>query len=444
MRTIPTMARRLARVGAIAGLLHATALASPLLAQTTPITLAEAILRGRSSGVQASLARLSVLSVEARQAQRGSDYLPNISGNAAAVHQTLNLSEFGLSFPGSEKVTDPFTIYRFRLGAEQLIFSKSVLDRLRAAKDTALAAGLDADRVGEIVSAAAGAAWLRLASAEETVHARSADSVTAQALLEIASAQVDAGTAPRIDRTRSETQVAAGRSRMAVARNERDRARLDLARVLDLPITTPLITAGDPAIFDAMPADVDSAVALAKARRQDLAAERQRTVVLEQSLRAIKNEFWPTLGQSATGGTTGRTLDDLAGTYSVGIGLSWPLFDGARRSRRADEQRIRIDAQQLRLHDVESQIEMEARAAALDLASARSQILIAEERLRLADQVLVEARERFTAGVTGSVETTTAQAEVTAARDVLIQARVAAGAAQVGAARALGLLDQVH
>lgn len=444
MRTIPTMARRLARVGAIAGLLHAATLASPLLAQTTPITLAEAILRGRSSGVQASLARLSVLSVEARQAQRGSDYLPNISGTAAAVHQTLNLSEFGLSFPGSEKVTDPFTIYRFRLGAEQLIFSKSVLDRLRAAKDTALAAGLDADRVGEIVAAAAGAAWLRLASAEETVRARAADSVTAQALLEIASAQVDAGTAPRIDRTRSETQVAAGRSRMAVARNERDRARLDLARVLDLPITTPLITSGDPAIFDAMPADVDSAVALAKARRQDLAAERQRTVVLEQSLRAIKNEFWPTLGLSATGGTSGRTLDDLAGTYSVGIGLSWPLFDGARRSRRADEQRIRIDAQQLRLHDVESQIEMEARAAALDLASARSQILIAEERLRLADQVLVEARERFTAGVTGSVETTTAQAEVTAARDVLIQARVAAGAAQVGAARALGLLDQVH
>ena len=444
MRLIPTTARRLGRVVTIVAALHATPLPASLQAQTTPITLADAILRGRSSGVQASLARLSVLSVEARRAQRGSDYLPNISGNAVALRQTLNLSEFGLSFPGSEKVTDPFTIYRFRLGAEQLIFSKSVLDKLQAAKDTAIAAGFDANRVGDIVAAAAGAAWLRLASAEETVRARSADSATAQALLEIASAQVDAGTAPRIDRTRSEMQVAAGRSRMAIARNERDRARLDLARILDLPVTTPLITAGDPAIFDAMPTEIDSAVALAKARRQDLAAERQRTVVLEQSLRAIKNEFWPTLGLSATGGTSGRTFDDLAGTYSVGVGLSWPIFDGARRSRRADEQRIRIDAQQLRLHDMEAQVEVETRQAALDLASARSQILIAEERLRLADQVLVEARERFVAGVTGSVETTTAQAEVTTARDGLIQARVAVGAAQVGAARALGLLDQTH
>ena len=444
MRTTPTLSGRLGRLVAIVGALHGVQLPASLHAQATPITLAEAIQRGRSNGVQASLARLSVLSVEARQAQRGSDYLPNISGNAQALRQTLNLSEFGLSFPGSEKVTDPFTIYRFRLGAEQLIFSKSVLDKLQAAKDTAIAAGFDANRVGDIVAAAAGAAWLRLASAEETVRARSADSVTAQALLEIARAQVEAGTAPRIDRTRSETQVAAGRSRMAVARNERDRARLDLARILDLPITTPLVTAGDPTLLDEIPPDVDAAVAVARARRNDLAAERQRTVVLEQSLRAIKSEFWPTLGLSATGGTSGRTFEDLAGTYSVGIGLSWPIFDGARRSRRADEQRIRIDAQQLRLHDMEAQIEVETRQAALDLASARLQVIIAEDRLRLAEQVLEEAKERFVAGVTGSVETTTAQAEVTTARDVLIQARVAAGAAQVGAARALGLLDQVH
>lgn len=439
MRNTMSITRSLGWI-ALVGALHA----APLHAQTTPITLADAIVRGRSNGVQASLARLSVLSVEARRAQRGSDYLPNITGTGGVVRQTLNLSEFGLSFAGSEKVTDPFTIYRFKIGAEQLIFSKSVLDKLQAAKDTAIAAGLDANRVGDLVAAAAGAAWLRLASAEQTVGARVEDSVTASALFEIAKAQVDAGTAPRIDRTRSETQVAAMQSRMLVARNERDRARLDLARILDLPVTTPLITSGDPTILDEIPPSIDSAVALAKARRQDLAAEKQRTVVLEQTLRAIKNEFWPTLGLSATGGTSGRTLDDLAGTYNVGIGLSWSIFDGARRARRSDEQRIRIDAQQLRLHDIEAQVEVEVRQAALDLASARSQVLIAEERLRLSEQVLQEARERFAAGVTGSVETTTAQAELTTARDVLIQARVAAGAAQVGAARALGLLDQVH
>lgn len=445
MRTLPMIAQTLGHAGTIAGLLVGAVHGPPLHAQATAMTLTEAIARGRSNGVQGALARLSAQSVDARRALRGSDFLPSVTGSAVMVRQTVNLTEFGLNFPGAPDVTDPFTVYRFRLGAEQLLFSLSTLERLRAAKDTAIAAGLDAGRVGDIGAAAAGAAWLRLASAEEIVHARTADSVTAQALLDIARALVDAGTAPRIDRTRTETQVAAGRSRMAVARNERDRAQLDLARALDLPVTTSIKTAGDPAFaLGAMPADLDSAVALAKARRQDLAAERQRTTVLRRSLRAIKDEFYPSLGLTAALGTSGVGLDQLGHTWNVGLGLSWPLFDGLRRERRVDEQRIRIDAQQLRLRDLESQVEVEARQAALDIASARDQILIAQERLRLAEQELQEARERFAAGVAGSVETTTAQADVTTARDVLIQARIAAGAAQVSAARALGLLDQVR
>ncbi|MEP6590308.1 MAG: TolC family protein [Gemmatimonadota bacterium] len=432
-------------LGLVALSLAMTATPTSALAQTTPITLGEAIARGRSSGVQGALARLSARTVDSRRSQRSGDFLPSVSGMASVTRQTLNLTEFGLNFPGTPEVTDPFTVYRFRLGAEQLLFSKSTLDRLAVARDTAFAAGLDAARVGDLSAAAAGAAWLRLAAAGETVRAREADSSTAIALLDIARAQVDAGTAPRIDRTRTETQLAAARIRLVVARNERDRATLDLARAVDLPITTPLVTRGDPAIpLAAVPTDADSAVALALGNRQDLGAERQRVTVLERSLAAIKDELFPALGLSAGLGTSGRGLDRLGGTWNIGVGLTWPLFDGFRRTRRADEQRIRIDAQRLRLHDLQAQVELEARHAALDLATARGQITVAEEGLRLAQQELQEARERFAAGVAGSVETTNAQADVTTARDALIQARVAAGAAQVSAAKALGLLDQVH
>jgi outer membrane protein TolC len=42
------------------------------------------------------------------------------------------------------------------------------------------------------------------------------------------------------------------------------------------------------------------------------------------------------------------------------------------------------------------------------------------------------------------VETTNAQSELAGARDALIQARLSAGAAQINAARAMGLLSNVH
>jgi len=92
----------------------------------------------------------------------------------------------------------------------------------------------------------------------------------------------------------------------------------------------------------------------------------------------------------------------------------------------------------------EAAVEADARMAVLDLASASDQVALSTHRVALAEQELSEARERFAAGVAGSVETTSAQADLAAARDALIQARVSAGAAQVAAARALGLLDTTH
>jgi outer membrane protein len=421
----------------------------PAEGQTPPqpvaMTLGQALARGRSNGLQAALAQLSAEGTRVRQREQGAALLPQIEGSGTVQRQTLNLHEFGLSIPGFPAVTDPFTLFRARLGASQVLFDRATIERLRAARDTAIAAGLDAERAGDLAAATAGAAWLRLAGAQETVTAREQDSVTAFALLEIARSQVDAGTAPRIDRTRSETRAAAVRVDAAVARNERDRARLDLARAVDLPPGTPVVVSADaPITSDTFPTDIEAAVALARSHRVDLAAERARQVAMQRGLTAIKSEFIPSITASGFVQTSGTGIDSLAGTWNIGVGLSWPLFDGFRRERRVDEQRLRLDAETRRLHDLEAQIETDVREAALDLASARDQLALANDRVRLAEEELSEARERFAAGVTGSVETTNAQSEVAAAHDALIQARLSAGAAQINAARTLGLLSNVH
>jgi outer membrane protein TolC len=409
------------------------------------MTLGEALARGRSNGVQAALARLSAEGTQIRQHELGAALLPQVDASGTVQRQTLNLHEFGLSIPGFPAVTDPFTLFRARLSASQVLFDHALIERLRAARDTAVAAGLDAERAGDLAAAAAGAAWLHLANTQETVTAREEDSVTAFALLGIARSQVDAGTAPRIDRTRSETRAAAVRVEIAVARNERDRAAIDLARAVNLPLDVSLVIPEDATITsDTLPTDIIAAVALAKSHRVDLAAERERKVAMERSLTAIKSEFIPSLAASGFVQTSGTGLDSLARTWNIGVGLSWPIFDGFRRQRRVDEQRLRLDGESRRLDDLEAQIEADVREAVLDVASARDQMLLGTNRVRLAEEELSEARDRFSAGVTGSVETTNAQSELASARDALIQARLSAGAAQINAARALGLLDKVR
>src|SRR5436189_5864307 len=98
----------------------------PLAAQQQPVTpsgpltLLQAISLGRQQGVDAAIARLDLRAANAKVAERRADLLPNISGNASYVRQTVNLDQFGI--PIASGVTDPFNIYTLQLRGEQLLF----------------------------------------------------------------------------------------------------------------------------------------------------------------------------------------------------------------------------------------------------------------------------------------------------------------------------------
>jgi outer membrane protein TolC len=420
-------------------------LAASVVAAQAPapqsLTLEQAIALGRSQGVNAALARMNERIADARTGQRRADLLPSLTAGGTFSRQTLNLDEFGI--PIASGVTDPFNIWRFQVSARQTLFDASTMARLRAAKDSALSVGADARAVGELAGASAGIAYLRAVSAEETVRAREADSAVAMALLSDARQLVTAGTSPAIDQTRSETQLASVLTQLEIARNQRDRTRLDLARALDLPSGTPLeLVDSLRAVATPDRMEADAAVSFALEHRAEVQAERGRTDVVRRSLKALSLEYVPTLAAGGTYTQSGQELNSLAGTYAIQVGLSWSLLDGFRRPARQQEQSARLDAQKLRLHDTEQQVATETRQALLDQASADHQVALAAEQLRLAELELQQARERFSAGVAGSVETSNAQGGLVAARDGVIQARVNAAVARVQVRRALGVLGE--
>lgn len=433
MRIAPLLLLLLA-LGATPG--RAQAPAAP-----TSLTLAQAIAMGRERGVSAALARLNERIANARVGQRRAELLPSVTLSGSATRQTLNLDEFGLPF--ATGVTDPFNIWRFQVSGRETLFDLSTLARLRSARDSALSVGADARAVGELAGAAAGIAYLRALSADETVRARLADSALSADLFSQSRQQVAAGVSPAIDATRSETQFAGVLTQLEIARNQRDRTRLDLLRAVDLSPATQVVLADTLGTLPtALPGNPDSAVAFALEHREEVKAERTRTKVAERSLKAIGFEYVPNLTVGGQYQQSGQKLSGLAGSYAIQLALSIPLFDGLRRPARQQESGARLDAQRLRQHDVEQQVAVETRQAVLDLASAETQVKLAGDRFRLAEQELAQARERFAAGVAGTVETTNAQAGLVAARDGLIQARVNAAVARVSVRRALGVLDQ--
>ncbi len=422
--------------------------AAPLAAQAPAVapdrlSLLEAIALGRQQAVAATLANMNARVVGTRVGQRRADILPQISGALGVAPQTRNLDEFGI--PVATGVTDPFTIYAAQLRASQVIFDASAFTRVKSISDSAQAAGLDARFAGELAGAAAGLAYLRAQAAEETVHAREADSALAANLLDQARRLHEAGVTPVIDLTRNEVNSAAVQIQLLVARNQRDRARLDLMRALNLPLSAL------PQLVDSLgtpPVDVPTvpaeAVAYSLEHRTDVQAERERTDAVMQTRRAIGYENLPSLGFSGTWQTSGPQTDELSYSYQMQFGLQVPILDGFRRQRRHAEQSLRLEAQHVRQRDVEQQAEQETRQSLLDLASASDGVRIATERLRLAELEFSQADERFRAGVAGSVETTQAQQAVVNARDAVIQSRAAYGISRINLYRSLGVLERLQ
>src|SRR5437773_970535 len=122
----------------------------------------------------------------------------------------------------------------------QTRFDWSSVARVRAAG--AQADGSRAERGVTVEGAASTAAlaYLRAARGQAAVAARQADSALAAELVGLAQAQKAAGVSGAIDVTRARTQLVTAEGLLIVARNQMDRARIDVTRALGLDPATPL------------------------------------------------------------------------------------------------------------------------------------------------------------------------------------------------------------
>jgi outer membrane protein TolC len=268
--------------------------------------------------------------------------------------------------------------------------------------------------------------------------------VLADSLLSIARDQLEAGVGVALDVTRARSQAAAIRAQLIAARNERSQAELELLRTLGLPLdaTVRLADALDAPVTEPVP-DESAAIERALRTRPDLRAADEQLRAAERSVNAIRAERLPALSAFGDGGAIGKSTDHLLGTYQWGIQLSLPIFDGLRREGRIEEQRAQARELAVLRQDLRQQAAIEVRGALLDLASTREQVDASRERLRLAEQELAQAQERFRAGVAGNADVITASLGLNASRTQLVDALAAYQGARVALARAQGIVTEL-
>src|SRR2546426_6128280 len=247
------------------------------------LSFAEAVRRAAGTAPVVELAGLRMSEADARVRQARGALLPSLALSGAWVNRDFNSDALGIPFPPQFSLPNPvpgFNNYDARVTATQTLFDLSTVARVRAARAQATGTGAERSVVIEGSAQVAALAYLRAARAAASAGARRADSSIAAELVALAAAQKAAGVSAAIDVTRARTQLVSAEGLLIVARNQLDRARIDLARALGLDPAIPP-TLGDtlaPTLGAAdVPAERDRAAALAVANRPDLQAELART-----------------------------------------------------------------------------------------------------------------------------------------------------------------------
>lgn len=427
-------------------------------AATSPlvISLGDAARLAGKQGATAEVARARAEQAQSRVTQQRSALLPNVSAIASDNQHTINSASFGFNFPapaGSPPLLDPdgqiigpVNNLDARARVTQTLLDLSARARVRTARAQAQAALADASSASDVAAAGAAAAYLRVLRAEGQLSARAADSANAAELIRIAQEQLRAGVGVGLDVTRAQSQSAAIRAQLISARNERDRARLELLRALNLPLDTQLQlrdTLSSAPISELTTVEGD-AVARALRSRPDLRAAQEAINASRQGIAAVKAERMPIIGAYADDGLNAKPGGNVLNTYNWGIQVSLPIFEGGRRDGRVQEQEAQLRELEVRQRDLQQQVSIEVRGALLDLTSASEQVDAARERTRLAEQELSQARERFRAGVAGNADVVTASIGLNAARTQLVDALTSYQTARVLLARAEGALGELR
>ena len=400
----------------------------------------------QSALAEAARYRADEATARVRQARAG--LLPDVSASASDGQRTFNTASFGLPLPGFDpqgEVIGPVRTADFRGRVSAPIVNLPAIQRVRSARTAARASSADAANSAEQAAQLASAAYLRALRADEVVRARTADSSLAADLLGIAQNQLAAGVGVGLDVTRARAQLSTVRSQLIAARGERDRSRLELQRTLGLPLDAAVTltdSLGGLAQVDTVQ-DERAAIERALRQRPDVRAAEEQVTAARQQVSAIRAERLPTVGVFGDDGATSNSYSHLLNTYTYGVQVSLPIFDGFRREGRVEEQSAVTRELDVRRRDLRQQAAIEVRGALLDLRTARQQVDAARERLALAEQEVTQARDRFRAGVAGNADIISASLALNGSRNGLIDALTSYQNARVSFARATGSVTEL-
>ena len=401
------------------------------------LTLTDAIQRGLRYNLGLIDATTTSAAVRAARLRALSSLLPTVTARAAKFYEELSLREFGLKIPGFPSSTGSFGYEDARVTFTQSIYNGELRNRYRAEVAAARASDLNAKDARDVVVFAVGSAYLQIVASAARLDTATAQLASAAELDRLARDRVTSELAPEIDSLRAQVERRSAEQRVITTRNDLEKDRATLARLVGLPVEQPVVI-DEEAPYSPMP-DVTEASLLASSQhlRSDLAAAAAAVDAATLNLRAKRAQAHPVVGLAADygrGGDPGH-FDQV---YTVAAVVAVPIYTGGRIAADVAEADSELSRKRAEYDDLKGRVAYDVHVAWLDLTASNSSVTVARHNKELADRALAQAQDRYTNGVTNYLEVVQSQETVAQANENLIASLYAFNVAKLALARASG------
>ena len=409
------------------------------------LTLKEAVQLALKQNPQVQIANLNLAqSVQDRDIAR-SGLLPQADFQTLDRAQRYNIyALFGRKFPGIAQHGGPFEFFQAGPNFSMPIFDLTLWRRWQSAHQGIRATEAQETTVREQIVLLVVSQYLGGLRAGAAVVAAQSRVDLAQALYDQASDLQKNGVGTGLDTLRANVELQNEKQRLIEAQTQNEVALYGLVRLLNLDPHQKIELADQPSFFQTPEFEASESIEQAFATRPETKAleARERIALLEK--KTARESRLPSINFGGNWAYQGLSLPSSIPSYNLQVSFDVPIFTGGRiRAQivRSDLELKKVLRERTDLHD---QIALEVKTSVAQLQSAQHEVDVANLGVKLAQEEVTQARDRFQAGVANNIEVITAQDALARANDNQIAALYSYNQSRADLAHAIGQTEGLY
>jgi len=409
------------------------------------LTLRDAVATALKENPQVQIATLSFAESQQDQDIARSALLPHVGLEGFDRAMRFNTyAQFGSKFPGIAEHAGPFQF--FQVGPS---FSLPVLDltlwrRWQAAHQGVSATQAQETAVREQVVLLVVSQYLAGLRGDAAVSAGRSRVELAQALYDQADDLQKHGVGTGIDTLRANVELQNEKQRLLEAETQQQVALYGLARLLNLDPHREVELADTPSFYETPEIVASLTLEQAYGTRPEMRALAAREHIAELTKRAASESRLPTINLGGGWAEQGLSAPSSIPSYVYQVTVDVPLFTGGRIHAERAKADLEIKKVVEERADLRNQIALEVKTALAQLESARHQVDVANLGVKLAQEEVSQARDRFQAGVANNIEVIGAQDALARANDNQIAALYRYNQSRADLAHAGGQIEGLY